>query len=269
MFDFLFGKKTRRKPVYPKPRGVYTKTLLKNAKKYKVRLYINRKGAKYVFRNVKSILADIRKQMKKGKSRSRFGSSAGVFSNDSDFGYSQDVRQTPGITNYTNVVVPNLVSNSTRPTRQLAGPDKFVSTQLPKDAVPVFGVGKTFFNQTVPQAMSPRWYANAQPPSAGGGLLQVGSPFSGYKNAVSFGKKRKMPKKKLNVPDKFVATLTGKKGMAVMFMDRNGRKITKKITKIKGKKNTYRFTIKKRIFKITGSLKKGKKVKVSVWKRIR
>ena len=186
MFEFLFGKKTVRKTEK------YPKNLLKMAKKYKVKLTVKR-GSKNVRKSVKMLKKQIKMRMRK-TSRSRFGS-AGFFNVDSKYGYSRDANQTQEITNYTNLVVPNAVANSLRPTRQQDGLN-LVSTQLPESTkLPIFGIGKTFFNQTVPQPMSPLWYANAQPPSAGGGLLQVGSPFSAYKAEAAFGKKRKVVKK--------------------------------------------------------------------------
>jgi hypothetical protein len=201
MFEFLFGKKVAKKSVK------YPKGLLKMAKKYKVKLTVKR-GSKRVRKSVKTLKKDIKMRMRKVRQvrhRFGFGSHAGVFDTEANYGYSQDVRQVPGITDYTNVVVQSAKKNADRPINQPDGvnsltPDgkvKLASSRLPASTkLPVYGVGKTFFNQTVPGNMSPRWYAMAQPKSAGGGLLQVGWPFSAYKAEAAFGKKRKVSKRK-------------------------------------------------------------------------
>jgi hypothetical protein len=219
MFEFLFGKKTVRKTAK------YPKNLLKMAKKYKVKLTVKR-GSKNVRKSVKLLKKQIKMRMRKTR-RSRFGS-AGFFNVDSKYGYSRDADQTQGITNYTNLVVPNAVANSLRPTRQQDGLN-LVSTILPESTkLPIFGLGKTFFNQTVPQPMSPLWYANAQPPSGGGGLLQVGSPFSAYKAEAAFGKKRRVaPKSKVVKKPSAKVLKLAKKLKIKVTLKRGGKRVYK------------------------------------------
>ena len=236
MFEFLFGKKVAKKSVK------YPKGLLKMAKKYKVKLTVKR-GSKRVRKSVKTLKKQIKMRMRKVRRvrhRFGFGSRAGVFNTEADYGYSQDVRQVPGITDYTNVVVQSENKNADRPINQPDGvnsltPDgkvKLASTRLPASTkLPVYGVGKTFFNQTVPGNMSPRWYAMAQPKSAGGGLLQVGWPFSAYKTQSAFGKKRNVSKRKS------VKKAVKKPSAKVLKL---AKKLKIKVTVKRGSKRTYK-----------------------------
>ena len=220
------------------------------AKKYKVKLTVKR-GSKRVRKSVKTLKKQIKTRMRKVRRVRRvrhrfgFGSHAGVFNTEADYGYSQDVRQVPGISDYTNVVVQSAKKNAERPINQPDGvnsltPDgkvKLASTRLPPPFKPVHGVGKTFFNQTVPGNMSPRWYAMAQPKSAGGGLLQVGWPFSGFKAEAAFGKKRKVVRKVKKSPKRKVVRKVKKSPKRKSPVSRKGKfKLT--YTDAKGKKRT-------------------------------
>jgi hypothetical protein len=248
MFEFLFGKKVAKKSVK------YPKGLLKMAKKYKVKLTVKR-GSKRVRKSVKTLKKQIKMRMRKVRRvrhRFGFGSRAGVFNTEADYGYSQDVRQVPGITDYTNVVVQSEKKNADRPINQPDGvnsltPDgkvKLASTRLPASTnLPVYGVGKTFFNQTVPGNMSPRWYAMAQPKSAGGGLLQVGWPFSAYKAQSAFGKKRRVaPKRKVvrkvKKSPKRKSPVSRKGKFKLTYTDAKGKKRTMYVRK-PGKPSPY------------------------------
>ena len=243
MFEFLFGKKVAKKRVK------YPKGLLKMAKKYKVKLTVKR-GSKRVRKSVKTLKKEIKLRMRKVRRvrhRFGFGSHAGVFNTESNYGYSQDVRQVPGITDYTNVVVQSAKKNAERLINQPDGINsltkngdvKLANTRLPPPFKPVHGVGKTFFNQTVPGNMSPRWYAMAQPKSAGGGLLQVGWPFSGYKAEAAFGKKRKVSKRKVVKKSPKRKSPVSRKGkFKLTYKDAKGKKRTMYIRK-PGKPSPY------------------------------
>ena len=76
--------------------------------------------------------------------------------------------------------------------------------------------------------MSPLWYANAQPPSGGGGLLQVGSPFSAYKAEAAFGKKRRVaPKSKVVKKPSAKVLKLAKKLKIKVTLKRGGKRVYK------------------------------------------
>jgi hypothetical protein len=57
---------------------------------------------------------------------------------------------------------------------------------LPGEYVPTYGVGRTFFSETVPSQVPPNWNFMGQPD---GSLVAVGSPFVGYRNPSAFGRR--------------------------------------------------------------------------------
>jgi hypothetical protein len=234
MLQFLFGKKKKRSVPKPPPRKIM---LL--AKKYGVKVSLKR-GSKVVYKPLRVIKKQITRNkklflkkdlnIKKAgyrRVKSRFGGMRpGVFEKESDFGYKQDARQVPGIPSYTNSVIPNNLSNLARVSRARDGME-FRDTRLPKKDIPIYGVGKVFFNQVVPGNMSPSWNAMGQPD---GTLLQVGWPFAGYKKA-EFGKKRRKSVK----PSKPSAKLLKmcKKLKIKVTMKRGGKRVYKSEKQLK------------------------------------
>ena len=264
MLAFLFGKKKKRSvKKSTKP----PKALLKMARKYKVKVTV-RRGSKKVYKPLRVIMKQIK--MKKNSKRKvrvrsrkmRFGSAGGYFSKDNNnahgYGPGPDALQHLGNSSYTGTVIPSALDNNNRPTRVRAG-NEYIDTKL-NPYRKVYGTGKTFFNQTQPGPLPPNWQFMAQPPSSSDKFVALGSPFVTY-NKPAFGKKRRSRK----VPARFSAVLSGKRGMSVTFKGTNGKKMTKKLKKVK--KNVYTFKIKKGVFKVMGPLKKGKKVKVIVFRK--
>ena len=104
--------------------------------------------------------------------------------------------------------------------------------------------------------------------SIGNGLyIQIGGQgFFGRKRS-SFGKKRSV----LTLSRRFYGVISGAKGMSVTFKTLDGKKVSRKLKKVK--KNMYTFKVKNRlggsIFKITGKIKKGKQVIVVLYRKIK
>jgi len=106
--------------------------------------------------------------------------------------------------------------------------------------------------------------------SIGNGLyIQIGGVGFFGRKKVAFGKKKAAAK--LGLSRSFSGVLSGTKGMSVTFTTGSGKKVTKKLKKVK--KNMHTFKIKARrggsIFKVTGALKKGKKVRIVLYRKLR
>jgi hypothetical protein len=190
----LFGKKIKRRSI-KKTRKV-PKQILRMCKKLKIKC-THKIGKRRVYKPVSVLRKLIKRKMRKHKTRknkktrrrvryfsfgnrkkSRFGGSAADFNNagPSNYGYNQNVNQYPGTLSQTS----QYVTSSTNASR----PPGF---SVP-DGVPVYGVGRPFFNETVPTQVPPNWNFMGQPD---GSLYAVGGPFTGYKSPA-FGKKRRM-----------------------------------------------------------------------------
>ena len=267
MLAFLFGKK--RKPS-KKPKKL-PKALLKLARKYRIKVTV-RRGSKKVYKPISVIKKQIKMKMKRKSSPKRrrarfgFGLDGGQFiRNPKDYGYGSDVDQINGVVPYTSQVVQNVKANNARLSRIEIGKGKYMDTRLSKNQLPVYGVGKTFFNDTIPGVLPPNHMYMGQPD---GSMVALGSPFSAYKKPA-FGKKKTSGARVLS--NKFPGVLSGARGMSVTFMSGAGKNVTRKLKK--EKKNMYTFKIKTRrggsIFKVTGPLKKGKKVTVTLLRKLR
>lgn len=196
MATFLFGKKKRRttrKKGSRKPPA----SLLRKCKKLKIKC-TRKVGNRRVYRKTSILKKLVSKKMKmhrrKGRKvhrrrrvhrrstgfgrirKSRFGAD---FSNagPSNYGYDQKVIQNPGILNQSSQIV-TATTNDSRPT----------GLGLPGEFVPTYGVGRPFFNETVPTQVGPNWNFMGQPD---GSAFAVGGPFVGYKLPASFGRGRR------------------------------------------------------------------------------
>jgi len=270
MLAFLFGKKRKSSQKSKK----LPKKVVRLARKYKVKVTLKR-GSKKVYKPLRVIMKQIKMKQKASKKAGRvhrrkmhFGLRGGAFdSTDSSHGYAEDSKQNPGISSYTNTVIQDSRDNNARPRRVRAG-NEYIDTQI-KPFKPVYGVGKTFFNQTVPGNYPPNWQRLYQ---KDGSFVPLGYPFVEYKNQ-SFGKKRRSRKASRNgVPNKISGVLTGAKGRSITFTNTSDEKMTRKLKKL-SKKNTYTFKVNGlpggRIFIVKGPLKKGMKVKAVLVRKLK
>jgi len=266
MLAFLFGKK-RRPSKKPKK---LPKALLKLARKYRIKVTV-RRGSKKVYKPISVIKKQIKMKRKSPPRRRRrarfsFGFDSAPFErNPKDYGYDESVKQVNGVGPYTNQVVQGVKENNTRLSRLEMSKGKYIDTRLKKSQLPVHGVGRVFFDSVEPAVLPPNWYYMGQ---AKGDPVAVGSPFAAYKKAA-FGKKKTVRARILS--NKFPGVLSGTRGMSVTFTNSAGKKVSKKLKKLK--KNMYTFKIKNRrggsIFKVSGPLKKGKKVTVILLRKLR
>ena len=191
MAFFLFGKKKKaakrstRKKGSKKPPAA----LLRKCRKLKIKC-TRKVGGRRVYRKTSLLKKLISKKMRKGTRRStrrrsagfgrrrvsRFGA-VGDFSNagPSSYGYNQSVVQKPGILNQSSQIV-TAATNGSRPS----------GLGLPGEYVPTYGVGRPFFNETVPTQVGPNWNFMGQPD---GTAFAVGGPFVGYRAPASFGRR--------------------------------------------------------------------------------
>lgn len=188
-----------------------------------------------------------KKEVRKRKNRTmRFGNSMpGVFNTNSDYGYNQDVKQTPSVVPQS----PNYVtaqSNVTRPTNLTVGGSRR-DMQLQKEYIPTYGTGARFFNSMVPRVVGPSWNSLGQ---QDGSSLPVGWPFYSYGTPSNgFGKRRRKSRK--------------------VKKTRKVKKIPKKIIRL-CKKLKIKTTVKrgsKRVYKKLSVLKK--QIKMKMKKRVR
>jgi hypothetical protein len=199
MAFFLFGKKrkaakrsTRKKGAKKPPAA-----LLRKCRKLKIKC-TRKVGGRRVYRKTSLLKKLVSKKMRKsrkggrrstrrrsthrrsvgfGRRRiSRFGA-VGDFSNagPSSYGYNQGVVQKPGILNQSSQIV-TAATNGSRPS----------GLGLPGEYVPTYGVGRPFFNETVPTQVGPNWNFMGQPD---GSAYAVGGPFVGYRAPASFGRR--------------------------------------------------------------------------------
>jgi hypothetical protein len=198
MAFFLFGKKKKsksRKTTKKPPAAI-----LKKCRKLKIKT-TKKVGSKRVYKSVSMLKKLIRRKSKKthrkshrkshrrshrrsgfGKIKSRFQfGSAGEFTNSgpSDFGYNQKVMRRDGILNQSSQIIVDAAANAARPNGMIVD----ASTKLP-----IYGVGRPFFTETVPTQIAPEWNAMGQPD---GSMYNVGGPFVGYSAPAAFGRMRR------------------------------------------------------------------------------
>jgi hypothetical protein len=206
MLAFLFGKKKKRS-IKKSPK--LSKAVLKMAKKYKVKVTI-RRGSKKVYKPLRIVMKQIkiakrthhrrttrrtsrrisrRRNVKPRVYTKKMHFGGGFFNknnNDNNgYGPGPDARQNLGNSSYTNSVIQTKLNNMDRPTRIPSGNTTINTTLVPFR--PIFGTGKTFFNQTVPSTLPPNWQFMYQ---KDGSSVALGSPFSTYNNPA-FGIKRR------------------------------------------------------------------------------
>lgn len=197
MAFFSFGKKKRTRKSSKAGKGRKPPAaLLKKCRKLKIKT-TKKRGSKRVYRSVSLLKKLIKRKARKArktrkgsrkshrrsgfgriKSRFQFGS-AGEFTNSgpSDFGYNQKLMRRDGILNQSSQIIVDAAANTARPNGMVVDG----TTKLP-----IYGVGRPFFTETMPTQISAEWNAMGQPD---GTLYNVGGPFVGYSSPASFGRR--------------------------------------------------------------------------------
>ena len=180
---FSFGKNIKRK-VSKKPPS----SIIKKCKKLKIKI-TKKVGNRRVYKKLSVLKKLIKLKMKVRKSRKgkrkggrikrrfRFGSvdlSPDDFNQPKNYGYNNEVKQSPGVLSQSSMVVNNLNKNER--------PGDF---KLDDSTGDVYGVYRPFFTEKVPTQIGPNSIGFMGQPD--GSLYAVGGPFAGY---TSFGKRR-------------------------------------------------------------------------------
>ena len=191
---FSFGKKrkkvSRRKLIRKPPAA-----LLKRCRKHHIKTTM-KKGGRRVYRKVSLLKKLLKKKMRKARKsrksrkvtrkahrkvyrrrRMGFGLDGSVFTKPDNFGYNQQVQQSPGTLSQT-ISTVNAKNNLSRPEGFT-----FQDGQLP-----AYGVFRDFFGESVPTQVPPNYNFMGQPD---GSLMPVGAPFQRYTTPNSFGKRRR------------------------------------------------------------------------------
>ena len=166
LLSTLFGKRRRRvhrKKKSSKP----TMALRKLCKKLNVRLTVKR-GSKRVYKSEKMLRKQCKNKAKILKHKHSKKAS-----------HARKHRRTRKYRRRSHRFGLSPASTSTRNVISSGAPG--YSSQVKKDKG-LYGVGKAFFGDVVPNPMSPSWYSNIQPDGAN---LQVGWPFGSYKKPQS------------------------------------------------------------------------------------
>ena len=190
MWLFSFGKKrkkiSRRKLVRKPPAS-----LLKKCRKHRIKTTM-KKGSRRVYRKVSILKKLLKKKMRKVRKttsrktrktrrkfcrrrRTGFGLDGSVFTKPDNFGYNQQVQQSPGTLSQT-ISTVNENNNLSRPEGFT-----FQDGQLP-----AYGVFRDFFGESVPTQVPPNYNFMGQ---SDGSLMPVGAPFQRFTTPNSFGKK--------------------------------------------------------------------------------
>jgi hypothetical protein len=199
MAFFLFGKKKRRSRK-PRKASKPPAALLRKCRKFKIKT-TKKVGKSRVYRSASLLKKLLKKKMKKAKKAKKvhrkskrshrkynrrgfsFGSSMFTNAGPANYGYNQPVVQTPGI-----------MSQSSQMVTANSNPSRPMEMQLAPGELPVYGVGRPFFTETVPTQVPPQWDFLGQPD---GSMFAVGSPIVGYRSPA-FGRKSNRPTKRKN-----------------------------------------------------------------------
>ena len=188
---FSFGKKrkkvSRRKLIRKPPAA-----LLKRCRKHHIKTTM-KKGGRRVYRKVSLLKKLLKKKMRKlrkarkttsrkvarrkfcRRRRTGFGLDGSVFTKPDNFGYNQQVQQSPGTLSQT-ISTVNEKNNFSRPEGFT-----FQDGQLP-----AYGVFRDFFGESVPTQVPANYNFMGQ---QDGSYMPVGAPFQRYTKPNSFGKK--------------------------------------------------------------------------------
>jgi hypothetical protein len=185
MAFFLFGKRKIRRSA--KKTKKPPAALLRRCRKLKIKT-TKKVGRSKRYRSASLLKKLIKRKMKKMKKVKKmkhrthrrrgfsFGSAAFTNAGPANYGYNQPVVQTPGILSQSSQIVTQ-ASNATRP----------MDLQVPPGTPDIYGVGRTFFTETVPTQYPPNWGFMGQPD---GSMIPVGYPINGYKSPA-FGMRRR------------------------------------------------------------------------------
>ncbi len=203
MAFFLFGKK-KRSSRKPRKASKPPAALLRKCRKFKIKT-TKKVGKSRVYRSASLLKKLLKKKMKKAKKAKKvhrkskrshrkynrrgfsFGSSMFTNAGPANYGYNQPVVQTPGI-----------MSQSSQMVTANSNPSRPMEMQLAPGELPVYGVGRPFFTETVPTQVPPQWDFLGQPD---GSMFAVGSPIVGYRSPA-FGLTRTQFFKRLKKPKK-------------------------------------------------------------------
>lgn len=196
---FSFGKKKKRSIKHKKPPA----KILRMCKKLKIRTTT---GKRKTYKSVKVLRKLIAKKLRSKKrktskrkvskrkvsrrkvsrrNRFSFGDSAGAFMNPGNYGYNQPVLQTPGVLSQSSQCVTSS-DNANRP----------AGFNLTDQNLPIYGVGRPFFNDIVPTQVGARDLSFMGQPD--GSLYPCGGPFVGYpKAAFGYCPSRRCPPRRL------------------------------------------------------------------------
>jgi hypothetical protein len=186
---FSFGKKKKRSIKHKKPPA----KILRMCKKLKIRTTTGKRKTYKSVKVLRKLIAKKLRSKKKKTSRRKvtrrkvsrrnrfsFGDSAGAFMNPGNYGYNQPVLQTPGVLSQSSQCVTSS-DNANRP----------AGFNLTDQNLPIYGVGRPFFNDIVPTQVGPRSIGFMGQPD--GSLYPCGGPFVGYSKAA-FGLRGLAPK---------------------------------------------------------------------------